>query len=144
MASHTTVCGSDHSSVVDYNQYETRVLDIISHVRDNPAHRHLVMKDFSILKNLFTLDVPLSVRPDLFKELNQLISNYMITHRRDRRMFQVCYDMMTAFKNQIDLKPQTDEAQGELEWQELTCLAYMLSDWDDMSVEQPLALSPEP
>jgi len=121
-----------HDRVLNYSEYDEHVLDVLARIYQEINQPGQVMKYVAQLKNLFHIDIPLSFRPSLFRQLNSLLGTLMTVYVNDDKMYQSCFELMTIFKYQIDRFQQSDHELSELEWNELEKSIYLMCDWEDM------------
>jgi hypothetical protein len=116
---------------IDYERFEDSVNDIIARIFEEQENAYFVLNDLKTLTNLFLIDVPKDSRPTIFRQLNSLIGSLMVSHKQNVEIYQAVFNMMTAFKDQVENHPQQDEELAEMEWTELQKVVYLLTDWED-------------
>jgi len=126
-----TYSNAANDRVVNFEDYEDHILDLISSIYEDVHNISQVLRSLAKMRNLFHLEIPLSLRPALFRQLNSLTGTLMASYVRDENMYQCCFETLTLFKMQIDAKPQTDEDLSALEYDELEKSVYLLCDWED-------------
>lgn len=106
-------------------------LQMISTILREPGAREKIMVNLARLNKLMRKEIPLSFRPELFKEVNELTKTLAGRYPQDKQVFQACFEALTTLKEQIDRYPQNMGALSEMEWVELEKVVYLLCDWED-------------
>lgn len=119
---------------LNYQNYEEMILEGISDVYAALKDPYQMRQRLRYMNQLIRLHVPLEIRTNLFRQLNSLTGTLMTTYVEDREIFNLCFNMITTFKNHIDAKEQDDQRLNEMEWEELEKSVYLLCDWEDQVV----------
>lgn len=106
-------------------------LQMISEIMDVQKNPKAVVRALKKLKNFIHDDVPLSFRPELFKEMNHVIKTLQRHYMDSQTVFSASFHAITALKEQIDKNPQPESSLAELEWVELEKAVYLLCNWED-------------
>ena len=100
---------------------------ILDHFSD-AAQTHTQLQT---LRKLLFGKIDLEIRPLVFKNLNLILGAFFANHDTQDDVYELCFDIVTRLKDQIDAEPQGDDAANETEWEELGKSVYLLSDWKD-------------
>ena len=110
------------------SQESLQVISDIVQAKKNPK---AVIRSLKKLKHLIHDDIPLSFRPELFKEMNQVVKVLQQHYPDSRDVFSAAFHAITSLKEQIDNAPQTSGSLSELEWVKLEKAVYLLCNWED-------------
>lgn len=106
-------------------------LQVISEIVQAKKNPKAVVRSLKKLKHLIHDEIPLSFRPELFKEMNQVVKVLQEHYPDSRDVFSAAFHAITSLKEQIDTVPQTASSLSELEWVELEKAVYLLCNWED-------------
>lgn len=119
------------SKGVDYSDYVSRLMTVIENATEARHHKDLLMHYLTEFETLIRFDVPLNVRPDLFRKLNNLLSHMSLTHTDDNTLCMVFLNLITILRNQINSKEQSKSETNEQEWEELQRSVFLITNWED-------------
>lgn len=114
--------------LADYGATIFNLIESVHFALENESGIELIMDK---INNVVMLAVPTDFRPQVFERLNQLVTLLMGHYLHSRKIYDLAFKLMTAFKNHIDNEPQIDEALAGREFVELEKAVYLLSDWED-------------
>lgn len=116
---------------LDFENYEEYILDLLALMQDDVRSRNRLVRNLMRIKNLIRLELPLKIRPTVFRQINSLSGMVMMVHTRDQEIYNHCHQILTMIKTYIDEEEQTCNALNEIEWEELQKTFYLLTDWED-------------
>lgn len=119
---------SQIKTVAKRTQEPIRVMETIL---ANPFKSKILLTALKRLEALMQKEIPLATRPELFKQMNHMVTKLYKRFPQDQQIFMSIFNSVTALKLQIDHQPQTTASLVELEWIELEKAVYHLCDWEE-------------
>lgn len=116
---------------VDYNDYVARLVTVIEHATHARGHKDLLMHHLMDFETLIRFEIPMNLRPELFRKLNNLLSHMSLTVSDDHKMWLVFLNLVNMIKSQIDAKEQVLNTSNEAEWEELQRSVFLLTEWEN-------------
>ena len=116
---------------VDYSDYVTRLVTVIEHATHARAHKDLLMHHLMDFETLIRFEIPMNLRPELFRKLNNLLSHMSLTVSDDHKLCLVFLNLVNIIKSQIDAKEQVQSTSNEAEWEELQRSVFLLTEWEN-------------
>lgn len=142
-ATFSTELVANDDCALDYENYEDYILDLLGLMQDDVRSRHRLLRNLSRISNLIRLEMPIKVRPTVFRQINSLAGTLMMVYTRDREVFESCQQVMTLVKSHIDAEEQVLDELNEIEWEELQKSVYLLTDWEDFLNATPVKRTSE-
>lgn len=120
-----------HRLEVGYSDYVTRLMTVIEHATHARNHKDLLMHHLMDFETLIRFEIPMSLRPELFRKLNNLLSHMSLTVTDDHKLCLVFLNLVNIIKSQIDAKEQVLNTSNEAEWEELQRSVFLLTEWEN-------------
>ncbi len=116
---------------VDYTDYVARLVTVIEHATHARNHKDLLLHHLMDFETLIRFDIPMNLRPELFRKLNNLLSHMSLTLTDDHKLCLVFLNLVNIIKSQIDAKEQIHNTSNEAEWEELQRSVFLLTEWEN-------------
>lgn len=118
-----------HESIQNEERNE-QALQILDDLIANTRTIKSTFASLISLKRSLMYPVDKSTRLIFLKNYNQLLKSYTSSFTNEIDIFQVCVQLTTLLKEQVETRPHETSAILKSEWIELEKMIYQLSTWE--------------